>query len=367
MLACNLAFWVESDTLGSLRESLSKSTMATPPHGEMAERLKATVSKTVVGVSSTMGSNPILSAIHFLTRCDTRRERAAPTGCGLWWRARWPIGRGAGVADRARLESVWAAMSRGFESRSLRHQLPHLLQALVSGSRPPVPNRQQPGRPSANCPLRHVPAGEHHPFDHEPIHLTGRFCAPRYPVLSPILDDQALQFWIAFSRIPSAGRVRLGLLESRFGSLQVAWSASQSELAAAGLDRGFVASIVEHRADVDPQREIDRIHAVGVTVLTWHDSDYPLLLREVDDLPPIQYVRGSIGAAKTVTVVGTRKPNAYGREVVKHLSGELAEAGVTIVSGMAHTPGRRACDRRLRGPRGARRHPGVWRGCRVSS
>jgi hypothetical protein len=32
------------------------------PRGEMAERLKATVSKTVVGVSSTMGSNPILSA-----------------------------------------------------------------------------------------------------------------------------------------------------------------------------------------------------------------------------------------------------------------------------------------------------------------
>ena len=125
------------------------------------------------------------------------------------------------------------------------------------------------------------------------------------------------------------------MLESRFGSLQVAWSASQSELATAGLDRGVVASLVEHRTDVDPQREIDRIHAAGVTVLTWHDSNYPMLLREVDDLPPILYARGPIGATKTVTVVGTRKPTAYGREVAKHLSGELAEAGVTIVSGMA--------------------------------
>jgi DNA processing protein len=125
------------------------------------------------------------------------------------------------------------------------------------------------------------------------------------------------------------------LLESRFGSLQVAWSASQSELAAAGLDRAVVASIVQHRANVDPQREIDRIRAAGVAVLTWHDSDYPSLLREIDDPPPILYVKGAIDAAKTVTVVGTRKPTAYGREVAKHLSGELAEAGVTIVSGMA--------------------------------
>jgi DNA processing protein len=182
--------------------------------------------------------------------------------------------------------------------------------------------------------LRHVPAGEHVLFDYDFIHLTGRFCAPRYPVLSPMLDDQDPQFWIAFSRIPSVGRARLGLLESRFGSLQVAWSASQSELVAAGLDRGVVASIVEHRTDVDPQREIDRIRAAGVTVLTWHDSNYPMLLREVDDLPPILYARGPIGATKTVTVLGTRKPTAYGREVAKHLSGELAEAGVTIVSGI---------------------------------
>jgi predicted Rossmann fold nucleotide-binding protein DprA/Smf involved in DNA uptake len=36
------------------------------------------------------------------------------------------------------------------------------------------------------------------------------------------------------------------LLESRFGSLQVAWSASQSELATAGLDRGVVAYPPEH-------------------------------------------------------------------------------------------------------------------------
>ncbi|MDA0797509.1 MAG: hypothetical protein O2826_01075 [Chloroflexi bacterium] len=59
-------------------------------------------------------------------------------------------------------------------------------------------------------------------------------------------DDTDLQYWIAFSRIPTVGRVRLGLLEQRFGSLETAWSAGASELAAAGLDRNVVDAITQH-------------------------------------------------------------------------------------------------------------------------
>ena len=153
-----------------------------------------------------------------------------------------------------------------------------------------------------------------------------------------MLDDQELQFWIAISRIPSLGRVRLGLLENRFGSLRDAWSASRSELTASGLDRTVVTSIVDHRSEIDPDRELDRVHAAGVSIVTWHDTEYPSLLREVDDLPPILYVEGVFAdEVKTITVVGTRKPTAYGREVAKHLSGELAQAGVTVASGLARS------------------------------
>lgn len=152
-----------------------------------------------------------------------------------------------------------------------------------------------------------------------------------------MIDDEELQFWIAFSRIPTIGRVRLGLLEERFGSLQAAWSSSQSEISSAGLDRSVVASIVEKRGEIDPAAELERVRRVGVSVLTWHDTDYPTLLREIDDLPPILYVKGALAreGKKTVTVVGTRRPTAYGREVTQHMAGELAEAGITIVSGLA--------------------------------
>ena len=151
-----------------------------------------------------------------------------------------------------------------------------------------------------------------------------------------MIDDTELQYWIAFSRIPTVGRVRLGLLEERFGSLESAWSAGASELRAAGLDRNVVDAVTDHRSTIDPAREIERVRAAGVTVLTWHDADYPALLREIDDLPPILYMKGAFPQdAPCVAMVGTRRPTAYGREVAAHLAGELAEAGVAVISGLA--------------------------------
>ena len=146
-----------------------------------------------------------------------------------------------------------------------------------------------------------------------------------------------LPYWIAFTRVPSVGRVRVGMLEERFGSLEAAWGASAGELRAAGLDPHVVSAITEVRPQIDPDEELERVQAAGIGVLTWHDPAYPRLLREIDDLPPVLYVQGELtdDDQRSVTVVGTRKPTSYGKEVAAHLAGDLARAGVTIVSGLA--------------------------------
>lgn len=53
--------------------------------------------------------------------------------------------------------------------------------------------------------------------------------------------------------------------------------------------------------------------------------------------PPLLYVRGQLSPvdAWSVAVVGTRSPTSYGREATRRIVGELAAAGVTIVSGLA--------------------------------
>lgn len=153
----------------------------------------------------------------------------------------------------------------------------------------------------------------------------------------PCAYERDLPYWVAFSRVPSVGRVRTGLLEQRFGSLEAAWSAGESELRAAGLDANVVGAISQTRGIIDPAEEMARLEAQGVAALTWHADGYPRLLREVEDLPPVLYVRGELTPAdvRSVTVIGTRNPTVYGREAAQHLAGDLAKAGVTVVSGLA--------------------------------
>ena len=149
--------------------------------------------------------------------------------------------------------------------------------------------------------------------------------------------NRDLPFWVAFSRVSAVGRVRYGLLEERFGSLEGAWIASSSELRAAACDTRTVNAIAAVRDRIDPQEEMAGLERAGAQAITWHDSSYPRLLREIHDLPPVLFVKGELLPEDTraVTVVGTRSPTAYGREAARHLAGDIARSGVTVVSGLA--------------------------------
>lgn len=71
--------------------------------------------------------------------------------------------------------------------------------------------------------------------------------------------------------------------------------------------------------------------------ITIKDAEYPSLLKEISSPPQRLWLTGSklVEGEKRLTVVGTRKPTPYGRRVVHKLIKEIAEAGVTIVSGLA--------------------------------
>jgi DNA processing protein len=151
------------------------------------------------------------------------------------------------------------------------------------------------------------------------------------------VSDEERKYWIAFSRITRIGSVRAALLDSHFGSMAEAWRASPAELMAAGLDRGTVNSIVNGRRDIDPDAELARLHKAGVKAYCWHDDAYPPRLREVDDKPPVLYVRGDLLPEDewAVAVVGTRRATPYGRQAAEHFSSDLARHRITIVSGLA--------------------------------
>jgi DNA processing protein len=151
------------------------------------------------------------------------------------------------------------------------------------------------------------------------------------------VPDEERKYWIAFSRITRIGSVRAARLDAHFGSMAEAWRASPAELMAAGLDRGTVTSIVNARREIDPDAELGRLHKAGVQAYCWHDDAYPPRLKEVDDKPPVLYVRGALLPEDewAVAVVGTRRATPYGRQAAEHLSTDLARHRITIVSGLA--------------------------------
>jgi DNA processing protein len=75
----------------------------------------------------------------------------------------------------------------------------------------------------------------------------------------------------------------------------------------------------------------------GIEPLARVDRRYPLRLREIDDAPPLIYVRGEWRPEDewSVAMVGTRRATAYGRQVAGELSRALAAHAVTVVSGLA--------------------------------
>lgn len=67
-----------------------------------------------------------------------------------------------------------------------------------------------------------------------------------------------------------------------------------------------------------------------------NQSKYPDQLRELASPPKQLYVLGQLPNQPVVAIVGTRKPTSYGKAATYQLAGELANAGLTIVSGLAY-------------------------------
>jgi DNA processing protein len=146
-----------------------------------------------------------------------------------------------------------------------------------------------------------------------------------------------IKYWVGFNNIPGIGRVRLGQLQSYFGSLELAWQASPGDMKKAGLDSAALRSIGQWRDKISPDAEMEKLERRHVKVLTCNDAGYPRRLKEIYDYPPVLYVRGSILPEDDwcLAVVGTRRATIYGKQVTEEIATDLARSKITIVSGLA--------------------------------
>lgn len=146
-----------------------------------------------------------------------------------------------------------------------------------------------------------------------------------------------LKYCIGFSRIPGIGRVRISQLRDYFGSLEQAWKATEVDFRQAGLDSKTTEAFLSLKPKINPDSEIEKLEHYQVMALDSEDPRYPQRLREIYDYPPILYLRGNPlnQDEPYLSVVGTRRPTIYGRQVTEEIVRDLAQCKVTIVSGLA--------------------------------
>jgi DNA processing protein len=93
------------------------------------------------------------------------------------------------------------------------------------------------------------------------------------------------------------------------------------------------------KAGFDARAELERLRALGFRFLGRSDPGFPPLLRAIHDPPPGLFLRGNADAAllalPAVAIVGARVCSAYGRQIARSVSRDLASAGLVVVSGLA--------------------------------
>ena len=151
------------------------------------------------------------------------------------------------------------------------------------------------------------------------------------------MDEQSLRYWVGFNRAKGIGPTRLRALIDHCGDIESAWKASPQSWQAAGLDQRSIASLLATRNTCDLDAELRAIERTGARVITIDDVEYPPLLREIHDPPPVLYIKGHLTEADkwAIAVVGTRRATAYGKTMAQTIAGPLARQGMTIVSGLA--------------------------------
>lgn len=134
------------------------------------------------------------------------------------------------------------------------------------------------------------------------------------------------------------GETSLRKLDDAFQSAEAILSASREQFEQAGISPKAIRIFFDQKERFDIDCDWEALQQQKISVYSQGDSEYPKLLKEIPDAPPLLYLRGDIEALNTkpcIALVGTRKPTDYGRHITRTLARELSGAGIVVVSGLA--------------------------------
>lgn len=139
---------------------------------------------------------------------------------------------------------------------------------------------------------------------------------------------------LVLNAIPGLGNVHIKKIIDRLGMAADVFHLKDSERL---VPAQIFKNIQDFPKDKYLKKEYNLVQFHRAQLLTYKDADFPELLKEIPDSPLLLYVKGNTKLLNTpsIAMVGSRHASLYGLSVAEKLAGGLAQAGITVVSGMA--------------------------------
>lgn len=147
------------------------------------------------------------------------------------------------------------------------------------------------------------------------------------------LTDEEKIDWLRLFRSENVGPITFHRLLARFGSVTEALKCAPDLAKRAGAKKPL--TIIPRDA---AQKEFEKLQKIGGLLLAVCEPDYPSLLAQVEDAPPVIALLGQRelpNKARNVAMVGARNASLNGKQFTERLAKDCGAAGLTVISGLA--------------------------------
>ncbi|MBQ6949924.1 MAG: DNA-processing protein DprA [Clostridia bacterium] len=145
---------------------------------------------------------------------------------------------------------------------------------------------------------------------------------------------QLARIWLRCA--PIGAWRRLDKLKEKLGSAEHVWDCF-TPVYYHEIGPEYFAQLADLRAE-KLRSVLQAMDAFQLRAIFLGDEEYPSLLSHIPDPPDVLFVQGSLSSEKlqkAVGMVGSRRTSRYGSSQARKIAGELAGAGVTVISGLA--------------------------------
>jgi len=140
---------------------------------------------------------------------------------------------------------------------------------------------------------------------------------------------------------PFLGPKKISYLEKIFPNLEEIFSANFNYLTFSGLNPELTKNFIIWRKTINQEKILKDLEKENIKFISWHDNNYPLLLKQISYPPAILFYKGNLNNffsnknCLALAMVGSRESTAYGEKVIDYLMPDLIKNKIIIVSGLA--------------------------------